>query len=170
MIAPFYVKMFWDHNIDPLGPDLTPKTIRLRADLVMMSPVSCNQRKYLKIFLIKVIETTCNVRGKCYDQNFLRFPRIFGEKIGVFLENQCYVSNTCSILCPKFNFFDNFLGEIFLKIPNIGPGFKFSETLPPNHCNVWWEKFLLFQLDMFLQLLERNWMTKLGFVIGNVNN
>jgi hypothetical protein len=26
-------------------------------------------------------------RGRCYDHNFLRF---FGEKIGVFLKNQCY--------------------------------------------------------------------------------
>jgi hypothetical protein len=29
-------------------------------------------------------------RGRCYDHNFLRFSPIFGEKIGVFLENQCY--------------------------------------------------------------------------------
>jgi hypothetical protein len=27
---------------------------------------------------------------RCYDHNFLRFLTIFGEKIGVFLENQCY--------------------------------------------------------------------------------
>jgi hypothetical protein len=29
-------------------------------------------------------------RGRCYDYNFLRFLTIFGEKIGVFLKNQCY--------------------------------------------------------------------------------
>jgi hypothetical protein len=29
-------------------------------------------------------------RGRCYDYNFLRFSTIFGEKIGVFLKNQCY--------------------------------------------------------------------------------
>jgi hypothetical protein len=29
-------------------------------------------------------------RGRCYDHNFLRFLPIFGEKIGVFLKNQCY--------------------------------------------------------------------------------
>jgi hypothetical protein len=29
-------------------------------------------------------------RGRCYDRNFLRFSTIFGEKIGVFLKNQCY--------------------------------------------------------------------------------
>jgi hypothetical protein len=28
--------------------------------------------------------------GRCYDHNFLRFSTIFGEKIGVFLKNQCY--------------------------------------------------------------------------------
>jgi hypothetical protein len=30
------------------------------------------------------------IRGRCYDHNFLRFLTIFGEKIGVFLKNQCY--------------------------------------------------------------------------------
>jgi hypothetical protein len=28
--------------------------------------------------------------SRCYDHNFLRFLPIFGEKIGVFLKNQCY--------------------------------------------------------------------------------
>jgi hypothetical protein len=28
--------------------------------------------------------------GRCYDHNFLRFSTILGEKIGVFLKNQCY--------------------------------------------------------------------------------
>jgi hypothetical protein len=32
-------------------------------------------------------------RGRCYDHNFLRFLTIFGEKIGVFLKNQCYDQN-----------------------------------------------------------------------------
>jgi hypothetical protein len=27
---------------------------------------------------------------RCYDYSFQRFSPIFGEKIGVFLENQCY--------------------------------------------------------------------------------
>jgi hypothetical protein len=31
-----------------------------------------------------------NTRGRCYDHNFLRFSTIFGEKIAVFLKNQCY--------------------------------------------------------------------------------
>jgi hypothetical protein len=28
--------------------------------------------------------------GRCFDHNFLRFLPIFGEKIGFFLQNQCY--------------------------------------------------------------------------------
>jgi hypothetical protein len=32
-------------------------------------------------------------RDRCYDHNFLRFLTIFGEKIGVFLKNQCYDQN-----------------------------------------------------------------------------
>jgi hypothetical protein len=32
-------------------------------------------------------------RGRCYDHKFLRFSPIFGEKIGVFLKNQCYDKN-----------------------------------------------------------------------------
>jgi hypothetical protein len=32
-------------------------------------------------------------RGRCYDHNFMRFLTIFGEKIGVFLKNQCYDQN-----------------------------------------------------------------------------
>jgi hypothetical protein len=34
-----------------------------------------------------------SARGRCYDHNFLRFLPIFGEKIGVFLKNQCYDQN-----------------------------------------------------------------------------
>jgi hypothetical protein len=34
--------------------------------------------------------TTMVTRGRCYDHNFLRFSTIFGEKMGAFLENQCY--------------------------------------------------------------------------------
>jgi hypothetical protein len=32
-------------------------------------------------------------RGRCYDHNFLRLSTIFGERIGVFLKNQCYDQN-----------------------------------------------------------------------------
>jgi hypothetical protein len=37
--------------------------------------------------------------GRCYDQNILRFSTIFGEKMGVFLKNQCYDQ-----FFSKFNF------------------------------------------------------------------
>jgi hypothetical protein len=33
--------------------------------------------------------------SRCYDQIFLRFSTIFGEKIGVFLKNPCYDHNFC---------------------------------------------------------------------------
>jgi hypothetical protein len=32
-------------------------------------------------------------RDRCYDHNFLRFSTIFGEKICLFLKNQCYDQN-----------------------------------------------------------------------------
>jgi hypothetical protein len=39
---------------------------------------------------------TCSlgiIVSRCYDHNLLRFSTIFGEKIGVFLKNQCYHQN-----------------------------------------------------------------------------
>jgi hypothetical protein len=36
-------------------------------------------------------------RDRCYDHNFLLFLTIFGEKIGVFLKNQCYDVTFCII-------------------------------------------------------------------------
>jgi hypothetical protein len=44
-----------------------------------------------KIFVPKMINI--GPRGRCYDHNFLRFLPICGEKIGVFLKNQCYDQN-----------------------------------------------------------------------------
>jgi hypothetical protein len=43
----------------------------------------------------QIIVSTHSTRGRCYnhncyDHNFLQFLTIFGEKIGVFLKNQCY--------------------------------------------------------------------------------
>jgi hypothetical protein len=46
-------------------------------------------RSYKSIVRVSVRVT----RGRCYDHNFLRFSTIFGEKIGVFLKNQCYDQN-----------------------------------------------------------------------------
>jgi hypothetical protein len=45
----------------------------------------------------KAQSPNCNLctRGRCYDNNFQRFFLIFGEKIGVFLKNQCYDHNFC---------------------------------------------------------------------------
>jgi hypothetical protein len=46
--------------------------------------------------------------GRCYDHNFLRFFPIFGEKFGVFLENQCYdqfFSKFSFVLSQKRQFF-----------------------------------------------------------------
>jgi hypothetical protein len=47
-------------------------------------------QQLLKITEQEQILLTRLVRGRCYDHNFLRFSPIFGEKIGVFLKNQCY--------------------------------------------------------------------------------
>jgi hypothetical protein len=61
-------------------------------------------------------------RGQRCDQNFRRFPTIFGEKISVFLKNRCYTAifakKTSKSLCKKLQFF----GESIQKIHNIGPG------------------------------------------------
>jgi ankyrin repeat protein len=41
----------------------------------------------------KLVFAENHTRRRCYDNNFLRFLTIFGEKIGVFLKNQCYDQN-----------------------------------------------------------------------------
>jgi hypothetical protein len=44
-----------------------------------------------KINVVKEVHTYMSpIGGRCYDHNFLRFSPIFGEKIVVFLKNQCY--------------------------------------------------------------------------------
>jgi hypothetical protein len=59
-------------------------------------------------------------RGRCYDHNFLRIWTIFGEKIDVFLKNQCYdqfFSKFSFVLSQKTPMFSlNFSAKIFLKI------------------------------------------------------
>jgi hypothetical protein len=55
--------------------------------------------------------------GRCYDHNFLRFLPIFGEKIGVFLKNQCYdpiLHNLDLFLAKNANFFAKFFSENIL--------------------------------------------------------
>jgi hypothetical protein len=46
----------------------------------------------LPSFWVKMTRTSVflPIWGRCYDHNFLWFFPIFGEKIGVFLKNQCY--------------------------------------------------------------------------------
>jgi hypothetical protein len=53
----------------------------------------CNGWYCLYLCLNPLEPTIALSRGRCYDHNFLRFSTIFGEKIGVFLKNQCYDQN-----------------------------------------------------------------------------
>jgi hypothetical protein len=48
-----------------------------------------------KVVQVPSLYTPINLpsRGRCYDHNFLRFSTIFGEKMAVFLKNQCYDKN-----------------------------------------------------------------------------
>jgi hypothetical protein len=47
-----------------------------------------------------------NARGKCYDDNFLRFLPILGEKFGVFLKKQCYDQIFATMYIPTVIFSD----------------------------------------------------------------
>jgi hypothetical protein len=52
--------------------------------------------------------------GRGYDHDFLRFSTIFGEKIGVFLKNQCHDKNFAKfgfVLRQKRQFFADFFGK-----------------------------------------------------------
>jgi hypothetical protein len=59
-------------------------------------------------------------RGRCYDHNFLRFLSIFGEKIGVFLKNQCYDQNF-AYLSQKSQLFRWLFRRKYFKNHNIVP-------------------------------------------------
>jgi hypothetical protein len=57
-------------------------------------------------------------------RNFLRFSTIFGEKIGVFLNIQCYDQNLALfsfVMSQKRQFFADFFGDNIFKNHNIGP-------------------------------------------------
>jgi S-adenosylmethionine:tRNA-ribosyltransferase-isomerase (queuine synthetase) len=75
----------------------------------------CDQRELKDLLVMLHSRVT---RGRCYDQNFLRFSTIFGEKIGVFLKNQCYdqifaqFSFAFDLKTPIFS--PNFSAKIFL--------------------------------------------------------
>jgi hypothetical protein len=38
------------------------------------------------------------IRGRSYDHNFMQFLPIFGENIGVFLNNQCFFQNYLALV------------------------------------------------------------------------
>jgi hypothetical protein len=62
--------------------------------------------------------------GRCCDHNFLRFFPILGEKIGVFLKNQCYdqfFPKLSFVLSQKCEFFRQIFRRKYLKNHNIGP-------------------------------------------------
>jgi hypothetical protein len=57
----------------------------------VLSKVQISFQPYFEEPLMNVKpEGTSKSRDRCYDHNFLQFSTIFGEKIGVFLKNQCY--------------------------------------------------------------------------------
>jgi hypothetical protein len=60
--------------------------------------------------------------GRCYDHNFQQFLTFFGEKIGVFLKNQCYDQNLALFWVKNANIFAEFFGENILKIITSVPG------------------------------------------------
>jgi hypothetical protein len=101
-------------NFDPLAGMLTPGG-------KVQQYIGANFKPGDKLMLLK----TCVSRGRCYDHNFLRFSPIFGEKIGVFLKNQCYdqfFSQTSSSLSKKRQYFRWIFGENILKIITSVPG------------------------------------------------
>jgi hypothetical protein len=61
-----------------------PISVRIRGGDITNGTVAARAVK---------LEKSRVTRGRCYDHNFLRFSTIFGDKIGVFLKNQCYDQN-----------------------------------------------------------------------------
>jgi hypothetical protein len=62
--------------------------VAVNSEVVGSATVEYNVRRPYNKLALKGV-----TRGRCYDHNFLRFLTIFGEKIGVFLKNQCYDQN-----------------------------------------------------------------------------
>jgi hypothetical protein len=74
------------HEIDTwpgLDPELKPNLLRplIGEAILLFDPLQ---------FWARTIRSVRVTRDRCYDHTFLRFSTIFGEKIGVFLKNQCY--------------------------------------------------------------------------------
>jgi hypothetical protein len=76
------------------------------------------------VWLCKKVDLKLSTWGRYYDHNFLRFSTIFGEKIGVFLKNQCYDQNFAYlsfVLSQKRQFFRWIFRRKYFKNHNIGP-------------------------------------------------
>jgi hypothetical protein len=81
------------------------------------------------LFSLKRKQKRCLLRGRCYGRNFRRFLPILGEKIGVFLKNQCcdhFFAKINSSLRKKGKIFAKFFGKNILKFITSVPGV-------PNH-------------------------------------
>jgi hypothetical protein len=66
-------------------------------------------------------------RGWCYDHNFLRFSTIFGERIGIFLINQCHdpiFAWFSFVLSKKRQVFRQIFKRKYFLNHNVGPGFE----------------------------------------------
>jgi hypothetical protein len=64
--------------------------------------------------VISTLAFTTSNRGRCYDQSYLRFSTIFGQKIGgFFFKSQCYdfLHNLALFGVKNANFFAEFFGE-----------------------------------------------------------
>jgi hypothetical protein len=95
----------------------------------------CRQRRFQKMardicngFAMTYLKVKTDqwflTRGRCYDHHFLRFLPIFGEKIGVFLKNQCYDQNFAYfsfVLRQKRQIFRWIFWRKYLINHNIGP-------------------------------------------------
>jgi hypothetical protein len=58
---------------------------------VKLTEIFWNSRILEKKFWPKLMDSEfLKTRGRCFDQDFLRFLTIFCEKFGVFLKNRCY--------------------------------------------------------------------------------
>jgi hypothetical protein len=72
----------------------------------------------------KILSALCWIKGQCYNHNFKRFSPIYGEKIGVFLENQCFdpfFAWTSSFLNKNANFFRQLFWRKYFRNHSIGP-------------------------------------------------
>jgi hypothetical protein len=84
------------------------------------------QLKNIDIYtLLGYIEFVDSVTwDRCCDHKFLLYLTIFGEKIGVFLKNQCYdqiIFLISFVFSQKRHFFRQIFRRKYLKNHNIGP-------------------------------------------------